>query len=159
MLNQIEMFEKKNRATIQKKMPSGKRFEDVVESLLLSDGWLVKKQFLAGFKLGKRTKHRVDFHVSKENVDLLVSCKYQHSPGTAFEKLPYEYMCLLNAVERNIFTGAVLILFGEVLRKENMFSVYIDELSPFMKISSKITVCGFEEFMAHINRGTFLDVK
>lgn len=152
---QEELFESIKENQIKKKMPSGKRNEDITAAVFIADGWKVQKQFIAGFKPGKRTKHRVDFLASKGTIDILVSCKYQDTTGTAFEKLPYEYISLLNAVENNAFTGGYLVLFGEVLRRENMFgTLYGSEMSKYMRMSSKIIVCSFEELVRSINRGS-----
>lgn len=160
---QEEMFE-----VIKERVPgnkrgrcgSGQRFENMAAGILQDSGWELEKQYVVGYRLGKRSKHRVDIKASKNTDDILVSCKYQDVPGTAPDKLPYEYMSLLHSVNTNGMTRGFIVLFGKVLQEANVFARHrIGELEPYMTISNKIVVCDFEEFTRLCIREELLIVK
>lgn len=136
------------------KCSSGKTFENVVRALLESNYWDVDPQYPCGYRIGTKRKYVVDFHASKDARDILVSCKYQDVSGSAPDKLPYEYMCLLHAVNTCEIDKAYMVLEGEVLLRANMFKdPHQYELERYMTLSSKIVVCSFQEFSRKANRG------
>lgn len=153
-MDQFALFEHKNpRPHKPKTSGNGQKFQNQVASLLRDSGWTVDFEYVLGFKLGKRTKHRVDIKASKGESDILVSCKYQEVSGTAPEKLPYEYMCLLHAVKTNLLTKAFMVLQGAPLLKDNVFApLRIGEMERYMTISSLVQVCDFQDFSRIINR-------
>lgn len=139
-----------------KNCSSGRKFQNQVKTLLLESGWHVDLEYVLGHRLGKKSKHRVDIKATKDRLDILISCKYQDVPGTAPDKLPYEYMCMLHAVEANLMDKGFLVLFGEPLLKENVFHpMRIEQMARYMTISNKVQVCSFEEFYRIINRHEF----
>ena len=136
---------------------SGRKFENLVASLLEDSGWDVEPQFSAGTRLGKPGKHVVDILARKDGVEVLISCKYQRVPGTISDKGPYEYMSMLRAVEENLFEAGFLVFFGAEAIKTNMLTAArLPEFKNYMRISDKIVVCDFTEFAERLNSGNLL---
>lgn len=142
---------------MKKKIGSGSVFEKQVRLLLESQGWEVDPQYELGFRLGKRSRYRVDFVAGNESGCILVSCKYQASMGSAMDKIPYEYMCLADAVESNRLDAGYIVLFGSRITKDFFLSKEsIDELSKWMRLSEKIKILDFEAFQTTTLNGGLL---
>jgi len=152
------LFGEENKIKIKKKSStSGKRFQNMVCNLLSDSGWAVLQEYVCGFRLAKKSKHRVDILASKDDKDIIISCKYQDVQGTAPDKLAYEYMCLLHTAETCLYDRAYLITFGKILKKECIFKPENEyTLSKYMRISNKVVVCDFEDFSEMVNRGKLL---
>ena len=58
-------------------------------------------------------RHVVDAIAEKGGREVLVSVKWQQVAGTAEQKVPFEAICLLDAVERGPYEKAYLVLGGE----------------------------------------------
>lgn len=140
---------------VGRKSASGKKLEKQVALCLEDSGWAVSSQYIAGYRLGKTSRHKVDLYAAKSRKDILISCKYQDVPGTASDKLFYEYACLLKAVEECLIDRAFMVLFGEHLKQANMFAS--QEVGKYLRLSPKVCVCDFEVFTKMVNRDTLLD--
>lgn len=141
---------------------TGRKFEQMLRTLLEHSDWHVGVQYPAGFRLGKKTKHIVDIHAEKHGTEreILISCKYQQTSGSTSDKLPYEYMCLLRAVEENMVDRGFIVLFGKEAAKGNMFlPEKISEFEKYMTVSRKIKVCSFEEFTELTNKNKLCDLN
>jgi hypothetical protein len=67
-------------------------------------------------KIGERCGggvHKVDVCAGRGDVWIGVSLKWQQTGGTAEQKIPFEVMCLADAVRRNEIQRAYLVLGGD----------------------------------------------
>lgn len=69
-------------------------------------------QVKAGTRCGGGT-HKVDALAQKDGVNVLVSLKWQQTGGTAEQKVPFEIMCLADAVRARHADRAYLVLGGD----------------------------------------------
>jgi hypothetical protein len=86
---------------------TGSNYEQIIELCLKraceKNGMKATPQVTVGEKPGGGN-HRVDweiFQLANENVRGLISCKYQGTPGTTEEKIAYEVIKLLHAMEND----------------------------------------------------------
>ena len=80
---------------------------------LTRGGYTCRRQVSAGSRLGGRGRHVVDAVASKDDVDILVSLKWQQTSGTAEQKVPFEVMCLAEVVRAGTAQRAYLVLGGD----------------------------------------------
>lgn len=86
--------------------------EQMVVPALKNGGYQVDSQVHIGQRLNGG-KHYADVVASKNNESFLVSMKWQQVSGTAEQKVPFEVICLSEAVETGPFKKAYLVLGGE----------------------------------------------
>jgi hypothetical protein len=63
----------------------------------------------------------VDVVATKDGRSILVSMKWQQVSGTAEQKVPYEVICLLEALESVNYAKAYLVLGGEGWKLRTLF--------------------------------------
>ena len=92
-----------------------------------STGWVLEQMVLPALQRGEyecrvqvdvgarlgHGRHFVDAVVEKDGVRILVSVKWQQTSGTAEQKVPFEVMCLAEALRTPDFARAYLVLGGE----------------------------------------------
>ena len=95
---------------------TGGVLESMVMPSLKKGGYDVKTQVLVGTRLGGR-KHWVDAVATKNDVSILVSLKWQQVGGTAEQKVPFEVICLVEAIRESAgrYEKAYLVLGGAVI--------------------------------------------
>jgi pyruvate/2-oxoglutarate dehydrogenase complex dihydrolipoamide acyltransferase (E2) component len=93
---------------------TGKDFEDLVRKSLQDLGYEVAEQVQVGTR-PNGSKHMIDLVAKKDGKSTLISLKWQQSSGTAEQKVPYEMICLSEALKqsRGAHTAAYLVLGGE----------------------------------------------
>lgn len=94
---------------------TGGVLEQMVLPALAHGGYSYRKQVNVGTRLGGG-KHKVDLVATdSEGNNLLVSMKWQQVSGTAEQKVPFEAMCLADAILVNpgTYTKAYLVLGGD----------------------------------------------
>jgi hypothetical protein len=73
-------------------------------------GYSYRKQVLIGSRPGGG-RHKVDLVAEKCGDEFLISMKWQQSSGTAEQKVPFEIICLAEAISTTLskleFTGAI----------------------------------------------------
>lgn len=138
----------------KKKMTSGYLFENQIRILFESSGWEVDSQVDVGVRLGKKSKFKVDLVAGNDSDAILISCKYQDSQGTAIDKIPYEYMSLLHAVEKNNMSCAFIVTFGKVLHDNYFLNDGLKELQGYMRVSEKIRVVSFSSLQEMVLTGS-----
>jgi hypothetical protein len=69
-------------------------------------------QVKAGTRCGGGT-HKVDALAEKDGAKVLVSLKWQQTGGTAEQKVPFEIMCLADAVRSGHANRAYVVLGGD----------------------------------------------
>jgi len=91
---------------------TGGVLEAMILPALTRGGYAHEKQIKVGTRCGGGT-HKVDALASKDGDVILVSLKWQQTGGTAEQKVPFEVMCLADAVRRGHATRAYLVLGGD----------------------------------------------
>jgi hypothetical protein len=75
-------------------------------------GYALQKQAIVGTRCGGGV-HKVDAIAAKDGQASLVSLKWQQTGGTAEQKVPFEVMCLADAVRAGQAARAYLVLGGD----------------------------------------------
>ena len=91
---------------------TGVVLEAMIRPALERGGYKWMKQTEIGTRPGGR-KHIVDAVVSRNDQHILVSLKWQQASGTAEQKVPFEVMCLSDAVHDGHGDRAYLVLGGD----------------------------------------------
>jgi len=128
----------------------------VLESMVLpaldKGGYKYTIQVVIGKRLGGKN-HRVDVLVSGFNGEQIpVSLKWQQTAGTAEQKIPFEIMCLADAVynSNGKIPRAYLVLggLGWTLRE-----YYISgKISQYVRNCEHVNVVSLETFVAKANK-------
>ena len=105
-------------------------------------------------KIGARVgggAHYVDVIAEKAGQRFLVSLKWQQVAGTAEQKVPFEVICLADAVLTGPFARAYLVLGGEgwKLRRFYIGGGLRDHLAH----ADKVEILTLEAFVARANKG------
>ncbi len=79
---------------------TGRAFEQRIEAALKAAGYEVHGQRQVGTR-PNGGKHMVDLVASKGETGILISLKWQQTGGTAEQKIPYEVICLSEALAQN----------------------------------------------------------
>jgi hypothetical protein len=84
----------------------------------------------------------------------LISLKWQQTSGTAEQKVPYEAMCLTQAVleEPVRYSKAYLVLGGTAWTLRDFYTD--GGLRPFLRHEDLLSIVNLETFVARANRGT-----
>src|SRR5262249_4915448 len=88
----------------------------VLERMILPALEQGRYAFETQVRLGQRLglgKHVVDGVAHKDGRDILISLKWQQVSGTAEQKVPFEVICLLDALQAGAYDNAYLVLGGE----------------------------------------------
>ena len=132
---------------------TGGVLEDMVLPALRRGGYSTQKQVNVGIRLGKKGKHKVDAIAEKDGNKILVSSKWQQTSGTAEEKVPYEVMCLAEAIIDNpgLYTKAYVILGGDGWSLRDFYTS--GGLNKFFKDTDGVNIITLERFIALANQG------
>lgn len=131
---------------------SGLVLENMVLPALKMGGYQVQTQVVIGMRMGVG-KHKVDVVARSGTGDqVLISLKWQQSSGTAEDKVPFEVLCLREAVtaENSPYRKAYLVLGGEGWTRRSFF---IKELEAYLPHREHVIVITLEGFIALANRG------
>jgi hypothetical protein len=105
-------------------------------------------------KLGKRLgigSHVVDAIAEKNDYQILISVKWQQVSGTAEQKVPFEVICLLEAVENGPYRKAYLVLGGEGWTLRDFYTS--DGLAKYLAYLDRVQITTLEAFVARANSG------
>src|SRR6266849_8443193 len=134
--------------------PRNTRTGGVLEQMVLpaldQGGYGYKVQVKIGQRLGCG-QHFVDVIAQKDGPPILISMKWQQVSGTAEQKVPFEVICLLEALESGDYRKAYLVLGGEgwTLR-----SFYVEEgLQKYLNYGQKVEILTLESFVGRANAG------
>lgn len=110
--------------------------------------------YLTQQQIGQRFgggKHFVDVVAEREGQKYLVSLKWQQVSGTAEQKVPFEVICLAEAVVDGAFTKAYLVLGGEGWK---LRTFYISGgLKEHLAHADMVEILTLEGFVAKANQG------
>src|SRR4051812_28388102 len=99
---------------------TGGVLEKMVLPALKEGGYEIKIQVLVGQRFGCG-KHFVDVVASKDGRTTLVSLKWQQSQGTTEQKVPFEVLCLIDAIKTGNYAKAYVVLGGEGWTLRNFY--------------------------------------
>jgi hypothetical protein len=91
---------------------TGAVLEAMVLPALERGGYSFVTQRVIGKRCGGRT-HKADAVATKGDEVIVISLKWQQTGGTAEQKVPFEAMCLADAVRSGAATRAYLVLGGD----------------------------------------------
>jgi hypothetical protein len=113
-------------------------------------GYTYEKQVELGKRLGIG-RHVVDAIAEKDGRKILISLKWQQVSGTAEQKVPFEIICLLEALDAGQHDKAYLVLGGEGWTLRNFYAA--GGLKRFLVNSDKVDVVTLEGFVGRANQG------
>lgn len=91
---------------------TGAVLEAMVLPALTRGGYVATSQVLVGTRCGGGV-HKVDAVATRGDDAFLISLKWQQTSGTAEQKVPFEVMCLADAVRAGHGRRAYLVLGGD----------------------------------------------
>ena len=109
-----------------------------------------RKQVRIGARLGGGT-HLVDIVAEKGGQKLLISVKWQQVSGTAEQKVPFEIICLEDALRSGEFQRAFVVLGGDGWKLRDFY--ISGGLADHLKLSGKVEVLTLEGFIGRANMG------
>lgn len=129
---------------------TGRVLEEMILPALRRAGYTWTEQTHVGCRPNGR-KHHVDLIATKDGASVLVSMKWQEASGTAEQKVPFEVMCLADAVRALKFNAAYLVLGGPgwTLRDWYVSGALRQRLCDV----DAVTVLTLEMFVARANQG------
>ena len=134
--------------------PGGTRTGGVLERMILpaldEGGYRYQTQCKLGKRLGIGN-HVVDAIAEKDGRKILVSLKWQQVSGTAEQKVPFEVICLLEALQTGEHEKAYLVLGGEGWTLRTFYTS--GGLKPFLVSPEKVEVLTLEGFVGRANQG------
>ena len=113
-------------------------------------GYTHRVQVNLGQRLGCG-RHYVDAVAEKNGRKFLVSVKWQQVSGTAEQKVPFEVICLAEALDGGEFERAYLVLGGEGWTLRDFYTS--GRLRKYLVNSDKVEVITLESFVGRANQG------
>jgi hypothetical protein len=129
---------------------TGGVLEAMVLPALKRGGYSYLTQQQVGTRLGGG-KHVVDVIADKDSRKYLISLKWQQVSGTAEQKVPFEVICLAEAVRLGTFAKAYLVLGGEGWKLRNFYVG--GSLKSYLANSDSVHIVTLESFVARANKG------
>ena len=132
---------------------TGAVLEQMVLPAIERGGYEYFRQMDIGERLGGG-RHIVDLIAyDAERQGYLISLKWQQTSGTAEQKVPFEALCLVQAVltEPERYKRAYLVLGGPSWRLRDFYTD--GGLAPFFKHDDLVSILSLESFVARANRG------
>lgn len=129
---------------------TGGVLEAMILPALLFGGYEVAKQVQVGCRPGGGV-HNVDAIARKDDAAVLVSLKWQQTSGTAEQKVPFEVMCLADAVTAGHATKAYLVLGGDGWTLRDYYTS--GALKEHLRHADAVRVVTLEAFVRMANSG------
>lgn len=135
-------------------MARNTRTGGVLEAMILpalhQGGYEYQTQVKVGERLGSG-RHFVDAVASKDGLKYLISVKWQQVSGTAEQKVPFEVICLAEAMENGGYDKAYIVLGGEGWKLRAMYTG--GGLKKYLNFADKVQLLTLEGFVAMANQG------
>jgi len=129
---------------------TGSVLEQMVLPALLRGGYVTRTQVLVGVRPGGG-QHKIDAFAEKSGERFLISMKWQQTSGTAEQKVPFEVMCLADAVREALADRAYLVLGGTGWKLRTYYMS--GSLKEHLVHAHLVRVVSLEEFVALANSG------
>jgi hypothetical protein len=124
--------------------------EQMILPALARGGYAARSQVLTGARPGGGP-HRVDAIAEKGDERIIISLKWQQSSGTAEQKVPFEVMCLADAVREKLANRAYLVLGGAGWTLRTFYTS--GALQDHLVHAGLVRVLTLEDFIALANSG------
>ena len=111
-------------------------------------GYSYETQVRIGNRLGGGT-HIVDIIAKKESAVILISLKWQQVSGTAEQKVPFEVICIEEALRTGSYQRAYIVLGGNGWKLRTFY--VSGGLNQYLKLSGKVEIDTLEAFVAKAN--------
>ena len=135
--------------------PRDTRTGDVLEQMILpalvQGAYSSRRRVDIGQRLGIG-KHIVDVLAQKDGKQFLVSLKWQQVSGTAEQKVPFEVICLIEALESGNYEKAYLVLGGEGWKKDLREFYTSGGLNKYLRNADTVEILTLEGFIAKANQ-------
>jgi len=131
---------------------TGTVLEQMVVPALKTGGYKFQSQVIIGKRPGGR-QHKVDYVIEDSSGDsFLVSVKWQQTSGTAEQKVPFEAICLAEAILENPgkYAGAYIVLGGEGWTLRDYYTR--NGLDRHLKHIDLVRIVTLERFVALANQ-------
>jgi hypothetical protein len=129
---------------------TGLVLEQMVLPALKRGGYRCRTQVNVGMRPGGGP-HRVDVVAEQDGRSWLISMKWQQVSGTAEQKVPFEVICLAEAVLSGPYDKAYLVLGGPGW---SLREFYVgDGLRKYFANSNGVSIVRLENFVATANQG------
>ena len=129
---------------------TGGVLEAMIIPSLRMGGYSCQMQTLIGCRPGGRA-HKVDAIAEKNGAQILISLKWQQVNGTAEQKVPFEVICLAEAIKCGKYKRAYLVLGGEGWTLREYFVG--GGLDAHLIHADKVRIVTLEKFIALSNQG------
>jgi len=129
---------------------TGGILEQMILPALRRGGYSVSTHEKIGQRLGFGS-HIIDVIAERAGVRILVSLKWQQVSGTAEQKVPFEVICLADALAGGAFGKAYLVLGGEGWKLRTFYTS--GGLRKYLRDADKVEVVTLESFVAKANNG------
>ena len=135
--------------------PRNTRTGGVLEAMVLpalkQGGYSFNVQVKIGQRLGCG-QHFVDVVAEKEGTaPFLVSVKWQQVSGTVEQKVPFEVICLLEALDSAKFEKAYVVLGGEGWTLRSFYTS--GGLQKYLNYANRVEILTLEAFVGRANAG------
>lgn len=134
--------------------PRNTRTGGVLEAMVLpalaQGGYTYELQVKLGRRLGCG-RHFVDAVLEKDSRKFLLSVKWQQVSGTAEQKVPFEVICLVEAMETAQYDKAYIVLGGEGWTLRNFY--VSGGLQKYLNAADKVEIVTLESFVGRANQG------
>lgn len=143
------MKEQKNKS---RDTSTGHVLEAMVVPALKRGGYQITAQKLISPRLGGKP-HKIDLLAEKDGRRFLISLKWQQTSGTAEQKVPYEFICLIKAIKESAgaYSKGYIVLGGNGWTLRD--SYVSGELKLYIKDSENVHIVTLESFIAKANEG------
>ncbi|HEY2975973.1 MAG TPA: PD-(D/E)XK nuclease superfamily protein [Pyrinomonadaceae bacterium] len=125
----------------------------VLEAMILPSLERGGYQYKVRVKIGQRLgcgSHYVDVIAEKDSKKFLISLKWQQVAGTAEQKIPFEVICLAEALETGDYEKAYVVLGGEGWTLRRFYTG--GGLTKYLRGADKVEIITLESFVAKTNR-------
>ncbi len=113
-------------------------------------GYRCRTQVSIGVRPGGGA-HKVDVLAERDGRAWIISLKWQQVSGTAEQKVPFEVICLAEAVRSGPYERAYLVLGG---RGWSLREFYVgDGLRRYLTGTDNVSILNLEDFVARANQG------
>jgi hypothetical protein len=116
---------------------------------LTRGGYSYIRQVNVGDRLGCG-RHIVDAVAEKDDAKFLISVKWQQVSGTAEQKVPFEVICLAEAMSAGEYAKAYLVLGGEGWKLRDFYTT--GGLARHLTAADRVQIVTLESFIARANQ-------
>lgn len=134
--------------------PRNTRTGGVLEQMVLPALDQGSYSYKVQVKLGQRLgcgRHFVDAVAEKDGRKFLISVKWQQVSGTAEQKVPFEVICLAEALESGEYEKAYVVLGGEGWTLRSFYTS--GGLKKYLPTADNVEIITLEGFVGRANQG------